>query len=252
MRSTPTRAEPVPSRSSRSRSGSRLGQRVTDTPAPSPSPTPPDTAADADRRAARHRPAAPAGPRRTRRARRRPAEPPPARACDARATATASLRRRRHPPPRCERPIQTSPARRHRPGAPVPGSGKITCNGRELEAYSRHAPPLIPDPLVTAEKTASFDVVANLPARRHPASPGAAPGHARGPSRHDSDTARPDKRRLSPATRGQGSKNYGLKKAARSAVLEALIVYPTARSTTRTVVNARPFGSRAAFPAPPA
>ena len=44
------------------------------------------------------------------------------------------------------------------------GSGKITCNGRDLEAYfpSKVHQQLIKDPLVTAEKPEAFDVIANL------------------------------------------------------------------------------------------
>ncbi len=46
----------------------------------------------------------------------------------------------------------------------IPGSGKITCNGRELEAYfpSKVHQQLIKEPLVTAEKPEAFDVIANL------------------------------------------------------------------------------------------
>ena len=46
----------------------------------------------------------------------------------------------------------------------VPGTGKITCNGRDLEAYfpSKVHQQLIKDPLVTAEKPEAFDVIANL------------------------------------------------------------------------------------------
>ncbi|MEU3453318.1 30S ribosomal protein S9 [Micromonospora sp. NPDC006766] len=46
----------------------------------------------------------------------------------------------------------------------VPGNGKITCNGRDLEAYfpSKVHQQLIKDPLVTAEKAEAFDVIANL------------------------------------------------------------------------------------------
>jgi small subunit ribosomal protein S9 len=46
----------------------------------------------------------------------------------------------------------------------VPGTGKITCNGRDLEAYfpSKVHQQLIREPLVTTEKTEQFDVIANL------------------------------------------------------------------------------------------
>jgi small subunit ribosomal protein S9 len=46
----------------------------------------------------------------------------------------------------------------------MPGTGKITCNGRDLEAYfpSKVHQQLIREPLVTAEKPEQFDVIANL------------------------------------------------------------------------------------------
>ena len=46
----------------------------------------------------------------------------------------------------------------------VPGSGKITCNGRDLEAYfpSKVHQQLIREPFVTSEKEEQFDVIANL------------------------------------------------------------------------------------------
>ena len=46
----------------------------------------------------------------------------------------------------------------------MPGTGKITCNGRDLEEYfpSKVHQQLIREPLVTTEKPESFDVVANL------------------------------------------------------------------------------------------
>ncbi|HEY2950164.1 MAG TPA: 30S ribosomal protein S9 [Micromonosporaceae bacterium] len=46
----------------------------------------------------------------------------------------------------------------------VPGTGKVTCNGRDLEAYfpSKLHQQLIREPLVTAEKPEAFDVIANL------------------------------------------------------------------------------------------
>ncbi|WP_433793355.1 30S ribosomal protein S9 [Actinoplanes sp. CA-252034] len=46
----------------------------------------------------------------------------------------------------------------------VPGNGKITCNGRDLENYfpSKVNQQLIREPLVTAERTEQFDVIANL------------------------------------------------------------------------------------------
>ncbi len=46
----------------------------------------------------------------------------------------------------------------------VPGTGKITCNGRDLEAYfpSKVHQQLIREPFNTAEKLEQFDVIANL------------------------------------------------------------------------------------------
>ncbi|GAB2924461.1 30S ribosomal protein S9 [Micromonospora polyrhachis] len=68
--------------------------------------------------------------------------------------------------PRGDRPIQTVGRRKEAIVRVriVPGSGKITCNGRELEAYfpSKVHQQLIKDPLVTAEKAEAFDVIANL------------------------------------------------------------------------------------------
>jgi len=68
--------------------------------------------------------------------------------------------------PRGDRPIQTVGRRKEAIVRVriVPGSGKITCNGRELEAYfpSKVHQQLIKDPLVTAEKAEAIDVIANL------------------------------------------------------------------------------------------
>jgi len=46
----------------------------------------------------------------------------------------------------------------------VPGTGKITCNGRDLEAYfpSKVHQQLIREPLTITEKAEQFDVLANL------------------------------------------------------------------------------------------
>jgi small subunit ribosomal protein S9 len=68
--------------------------------------------------------------------------------------------------PRGERPIQ-SVGRRKEAIVRVriaPGTGKVTCNGQELEAYfpSKVHQQLIREPLVTAEKSEAFDIVANL------------------------------------------------------------------------------------------
>jgi small subunit ribosomal protein S9 len=68
--------------------------------------------------------------------------------------------------PRGDRPIQTVGRRKEAIVRVriVPGTGKITCNGRDLEAYfpSKVHQQLIKDPLVTAEKPEQFDVIANL------------------------------------------------------------------------------------------
>ena len=68
--------------------------------------------------------------------------------------------------PRGDRPIQTVGRRKEAIVRVriVPGSGKITCNGRDLEAYfpSKVHQQLIKEPLVTAEKAEAFDVIANL------------------------------------------------------------------------------------------
>jgi small subunit ribosomal protein S9 len=46
----------------------------------------------------------------------------------------------------------------------IPGTGKITCNGRDLEEYfpSKVHQQLIREPFVTSEKVEQFDVIANL------------------------------------------------------------------------------------------
>ncbi|MBM0234063.1 30S ribosomal protein S9 [Micromonospora sp. STR1_7] len=68
--------------------------------------------------------------------------------------------------PRGDRPIQTVGRRKEAIVRVriVPGTGKITCNGQDLEAYfpSKVHQQLIKDPLVTAEKLEAFDVIANL------------------------------------------------------------------------------------------
>jgi small subunit ribosomal protein S9 len=71
-------------------------------------------------------------------------------------------------PPRFrgERPIQTVGRRKEAIVRVrlMPGSGKITCNGRELEQYfpSKVAQQAVREPLVTADKGEVLDVVANL------------------------------------------------------------------------------------------
>ncbi|WP_444948924.1 30S ribosomal protein S9 [Micromonospora ureilytica] len=68
--------------------------------------------------------------------------------------------------PRGDRPIQTVGRRKQAIVRVrlIPGTGKITCNGQDLEAYfpSKVHQQLIKDPLVTAEKPEQFDVIANL------------------------------------------------------------------------------------------
>ncbi|MCG5461409.1 30S ribosomal protein S9 [Micromonospora sp. NPDC053740] len=68
--------------------------------------------------------------------------------------------------PRGDRPIQTVGRRKEAIVRVrlIPGTGKITCNGQDLEAYfpSKVHQQLIKDPLVTAEKPEQFDVIANL------------------------------------------------------------------------------------------
>jgi small subunit ribosomal protein S9 len=68
--------------------------------------------------------------------------------------------------PRGDRPIQTVGRRKEAIVRVriVPGTGKIVCNGRELENYfpSKVHQQLIREPLVTAEKEEQFDVIANL------------------------------------------------------------------------------------------
>ena len=46
----------------------------------------------------------------------------------------------------------------------IPGTGKITCNGRDLEAYfpSKVHQQLIREPLVTADRVETVDIFANL------------------------------------------------------------------------------------------
>lgn len=71
-------------------------------------------------------------------------------------------------PPRFrgERPIQTVGRRKEAIVRVrlMPGTGKITCNGRELDKYfpSKVAQQSVREPLVTADKGEVLDVVANL------------------------------------------------------------------------------------------
>ena len=100
----------------------------------------------------------------------------------------------------------------------VPGTGKITCNGRELEAYfpSKVHQQLIREPLVTAEKAEAFDVIANLRGGGITGQAGALRlGIARGLATLD-DELRPLLKKagfLTRDAREKESKKYGLKKA---------------------------------------
>lgn len=68
--------------------------------------------------------------------------------------------------PRGDRPIQTVGRRKEAIVRVrlIPGSGKFTLNGLELERYfpSKVHQQLVREPLVTAEKTEAVDVIANL------------------------------------------------------------------------------------------
>jgi small subunit ribosomal protein S9 len=68
--------------------------------------------------------------------------------------------------PRGDRPIQTVGRRKEAIVRVrlVPGTGKITCNGRSLEAYfpSKVHQQLVREPMVTAEKAETLEVIANL------------------------------------------------------------------------------------------
>jgi small subunit ribosomal protein S9 len=67
---------------------------------------------------------------------------------------------------RGERPIQTVGRRKEAIVRVrlIPGTGKITCNGRELAEYfpSKVAQQAVREPLVIAEKAEQLDVIANL------------------------------------------------------------------------------------------
>ena len=100
----------------------------------------------------------------------------------------------------------------------VPGSGKIICNGRDLENYfpSKVHQQLIREPLVTAEKAESFDVIANLRGGGIAGQAGALRlGIARALVASDPDD-RPSLKKAGFLTRDarvKESKKYGLKKA---------------------------------------
>jgi len=100
----------------------------------------------------------------------------------------------------------------------VPGTGKITCNGRDLEAYfpSKVHQQLIREPLVTAEKAEQFDVIANLRGGGITGQAGALRlGIARALITNEPDD-RPALKKagfLTRDSRVKESKKYGLKKA---------------------------------------
>jgi small subunit ribosomal protein S9 len=146
-----------------------------------------------------------------------PAEQPPAEQPPAAASAPAPAPVR---VPRGDRPIQTVGRRKEAIVRVrlVPGTGKITCNGRELEAYfpSKVHQQLIKEPLVTAEKPEAFDVVANLRGGGITGQAGALRlGIARALIANDIDD-RPALKKAGFLTRDarvKESKKYGLKKA---------------------------------------
>jgi small subunit ribosomal protein S9 len=100
----------------------------------------------------------------------------------------------------------------------VAGTGKITCNGRDIEAYfpSKVHQQLIRDPLTTTEKTEVFDVVANLRGGGITGQAGALRlGIARALIENEPDD-RPALKKAGFLTRDarvKESKKYGLKKA---------------------------------------
>ncbi len=100
----------------------------------------------------------------------------------------------------------------------VPGNGKITCNGRELEEYfpSKVHQQLIREPLVTTEKAEQFDVIANLRGGGITGQAGALRlGIARALITNEPDD-RPALKKAGFLTRDarvKESKKYGLKKA---------------------------------------
>ena len=68
--------------------------------------------------------------------------------------------------PRGDRPVQTVGRRKQAIVRVriIPGSGKITCNGRDLEVYfpSKVSQQTVREPLVVVEKPEAFDIIANL------------------------------------------------------------------------------------------
>jgi small subunit ribosomal protein S9 len=100
----------------------------------------------------------------------------------------------------------------------MPGTGKIVCNGRDLEAYfpSKVHQQLIREPLATADKAEAFDVIANLRGGGITGQAGALRlGIARALIANDPDD-RPALKKAGFLTRDarvKESKKYGLKKA---------------------------------------
>jgi small subunit ribosomal protein S9 len=100
----------------------------------------------------------------------------------------------------------------------MPGTGKITCNGRDLEAYfpSKVHQQLIREPFSTAEKPEQFDVIANLRGGGITGQAGALRlGIARALITNEPDD-RPALKKagfLTRDSRVKESKKYGLKKA---------------------------------------
>jgi small subunit ribosomal protein S9 len=122
--------------------------------------------------------------------------------------------------PRGDRPVQTVGRRKEAIVRVriVPGSGKITCNGRELEEYfpSKVHQQMIKEPMVTTEKAEAFDVIANLRGGGITGQAGALRlGIARALIVNDGDD-RPALKKAGFLTRDarvKESKKYGLKKA---------------------------------------
>jgi small subunit ribosomal protein S9 len=100
----------------------------------------------------------------------------------------------------------------------VAGSGKIVCNGRDIESYfpSKVHQQLIREPLITAEKAEAFDIIANLRGGGITGQAGALRlGIARALIANDVDD-RPALKKAGFLTRDarvKESKKYGLKKA---------------------------------------
>jgi small subunit ribosomal protein S9 len=100
----------------------------------------------------------------------------------------------------------------------MPGTGKIVCNGRDLEAYfpSKVHQQLIREPLTITEKAEAFDVIANLRGGGITGQAGALRlGIARALVANDPDD-RPVLKKAGFLTRDARvteSKKYGLKKA---------------------------------------